>query len=224
MKNSKSAKANTETQLLELLKRVLPKATDDPSLAGRIYEAVEAELRKKTRTTTFDKFCSRVPLPDLEAKSLEDVKRQIGELFGDADVTLKPDKKEKLLAVEVDMPDGTQFRGEIMVNNQPLEGDVEQEIKLKFSAFPVCTPGDKELIWLLGKREDLTTEEAGMALSKVEDDFWASKGGQKLLRDRVERIFPEFIARVPAGMLGEAGLKRHYKLGEALRVMRSLRK
>jgi hypothetical protein len=85
----------------------------------------------------------------------------------------------------------------------------------------VALPGDPELIWALAKRENMTNDEAGIALNKIEDDFWASKTGQKLLRDRVERSFPEFIARVPAGMLGDAGLKRHYKLPETLKVLRA---
>jgi len=76
------------------------------------------------------------------------------------------------------------------------------------------------LIWTLAKRENLTNDEAAMALTKIEDDFWASKAGQKLLKDRVEKSFPEFIARVPAGLLNEVGLKRHYKLPEALKILR----
>jgi hypothetical protein len=84
----------------------------------------------------------------------------------------------------------------------------------------VALPGDKELTWSLAKRENLTNDEAAIALTKLEDDFWASKTGQKLIRDRVERSFPEFIARVPAGLLNEHGLKRHYKLPEAVKVLR----
>ena len=80
------------------------------------------------------------------------------------------------------------------------------------------------MIWALAKRENLTNEEAGIALHKIEDEFWASKAGQKLLKDRVERSFPEFIARVPAGLLGDVGLKRHYKLPETLKVLRSAAK
>ena len=79
--------------------------------------------------------------------------------------------------------------------------------------------GDKELVWLLAKRENMSPEEAGIALSKLEEDFWASKTGQKMLRDRVERNFPEFIARVPGGMLGEVGLKRHYKMPEPVKLL-----
>ena len=97
----------------------------------------------------------------------------------------------------------------------------EQEIVLKYVPFPVCLPGDPELIWALAKRENLTNDEAGIALHKIEDDFWASKTGQKLIRDRVDRTFPEFIARVPAGLLSDVGLKRHYKLPEPLKILRA---
>jgi len=36
----------------------------------------------------------------------------------------------------------------------------------------------------------------------------------------VERSIPEFIARAPAGLPNEVGLKRHYKLPETLKVLR----
>jgi len=92
---------------------------------------------------------------------------------------------------------------------------------LKLVPFPVCLPGDKELVWLLAKRENLTPEEAGIALSKLEENFWASKTGQKLIRDRVERNFSEFIARVSGGSLTEVGLKRHYKTPEPVKLLRT---
>ncbi len=210
----------TEAQLLDLLKKVLPKATHDAQLAGKIYQAVELELKAKAKVTAFEKFCSKVELPDLEPKSIEEVKAQLGASFGDGDITLKPNRKEKTLAVEVSLADGSQFSGEIHVNESlGNEGDGEQEITLKFVPFPVCLPGDKELVWMLAKRENMSPEEAGIALSKLEEDFWASKTGQKMLRDRVERSFPEFIARVPGGMLGESGLKRHYKTPEPIKSL-----
>ena len=220
MKNE--TKKTTEAQLLDLLKKVLPKATHDAQLAGKIYQAIELELKAKARSTAFEKFCARVELPDLEPKSLEAIKTQLAASFGESDVFLKPNRKEKSLAVEISLPDGTQFSGEIEVNkNVGEEANEEQEITLKFVPFPVCLPGDKELVWLLGKRENLSPEEAGMALTKAETEFWASKTGQKLLRDHVERSFPEFIARVPAGMLNELGLKRHYKTPEPIKSLRS---
>jgi hypothetical protein len=218
----KETNKTTDAQLLDLLKKVLPKATHDPELAGKIYQAIELELKSKARVSAFDKFCAKVELPDLEPKSIEAVSQQLSASFGEADITLKPNRKEKALSVEVALADGTQFSGTINVNpNAAAEASEEQEIVLKFVPFPVCMPGDKELVWLLAKRENMSPEEAGIALSKLEEDFWASKPGQKLLRDRVERIFPEFIARVPGGMLSEAGLKRHYKTPEALKVLRA---
>lgn len=220
-KNTSKSKQNDEAKLLALLKKVLPKATHDAELAGKIYQAVESELKAKAKTTAFEKFCERVELPNLEPKTVEDVTLQFAAAFAEGDVTLQPDRKNQTLAVEVSLPDGAQFNAEIKVRPVPETSD-EQEVKLKFVPFPVSLPGDPELIWALAKREDLTSEEAGMALSKVEDDFWASKAGQKCLRDRVERNFPEFIARAPAGMLNEVGLKRHYKQPEPLRVHRAL--
>jgi hypothetical protein len=220
----KETKAN-ETQLLELLKKVLPKATRDAQLAGKIYEAVALELKTKAQATAFDKFCAKVKLPGLEARHLEDVKLQLAASFGDGDLTLKPNRKAKALAVEVALPDGTQFSGEIKVNSNKLSQDGEaQEVSARFEPFPVCLPGDKELVWFLAKREGLSPEEAGIVLSKIEEDFWASKSGQKLLRDRVERNFPEFIGRVSGGMLSDAGLKRHYKLPEPIKMLRPARR
>lgn len=221
-KKTTKSKPNDGVQLLALLKKVLPKATHDPELAGKIYQAVESELNAKAKATAFEKFCDRVELPDLEAKTLDEVKLQFAAAFGEGDVTIQPNKKEKSLAVEVSLPDGAQFSTEIKVRPVAPEENGDPEVTLKFVPFPVSLPGDPELAWLLAKRENLSPEEAGIALSKVEEEFWASKTGQKLIRDRVERNFPEFIARAPAGLLTEAGLKRHYKTPEAIRIHRAL--
>jgi hypothetical protein len=217
----KESKKTNEAQLLDLLKRVLPKATHDAKLAGKIYEAIETELRAKARVLAFEKFCGKIELPDLEKKTLDDVKLQLAASFGDGDITLKPNKKEKTLTVEVALPDGGQFSSEVKVGPVAAAGSDEQEITLKFVPFPVCLPGDKELVWLLAKRENLSPEEAGIAVSKIEEEFWASKAGQKLIKDRVERSFPEFIARVPGGLLTEVGLKRHYKTPEPIKPLRT---
>ena len=214
-------KPMNEAQLLDLLKKVLPKATEDPRLAQKIFSAVEKELKANNRVETFEKFCEKVELPNLEPTTVLEVKRQLNDAFGEADVAVKPDKKGKALIVEVDLPSG-KVTSQIKVRPLGDEGGDEQEVTLKFVPFPVAMPGDQELVWLLAKRENLTPEEASMSLSKVEEEFWASKTGQKMLRDRVERSFPEFIARAPGGMLSEAGLKRHYKTPEPVRVHRTL--
>jgi hypothetical protein len=219
--NSAKSKPDEQARLLALLKQVLPKATPDPELAGKIYEAVETELRTKNRVASFQKFCDRLPLPDLEAKTIDEVKLQLAAAFSEGDVTIQPNKKDKSLAVEVVLPDGSQFNTNIKVRPNAPEASEEPEITLKFMPFPVSLPGDVELTWLLAKRENLSPDEAGLALAKAEEEFWASKTGQKLQRDRVEKSFPEFIARAPAGLLTELGLKRHYKTPEPIRVHRA---
>ena len=217
----KETKKSNEAQLLDLLKRVLPKATHDAQLAEKIYQAIEGELKTKARAVAFEKFCGGIELPNLEQKTVADVKLQLAASFGDGDITLKPNKKEQSLMVEVALPEGDQFTSEIKVGPVDAAVGEEQEMTLKFVPFPVCLPGDKELVWLLAKHENLSPEEAGIALSKLEEEFWASKTGQKLLRDRVERSFPEFIARVAGGSLTEAGLKRHYKTPEPVKLLRT---
>ena len=226
MKEKKPArsKRDEQAQLLALLRTILPRVAPDPAFAEKIYSAFEAELRAKNRVQSFEKFCERIALPDLEAKTLEEVKQQLVAGFGDVDLDIEPDESGKALTVDVSLPDGTQFHSRIPVRPLAPEGSDEPEVPLKFVSFPVSLPGDPELIWALAKRENLTGEEAGIALNKIEDDFWASKTGQKLLRDRVERSFPEFIARVPAGLLGDSGLKRHYKLPEPVKVLRAAMK
>jgi hypothetical protein len=226
MKEKKPTKSKRDEQarLLELLRAILPKVAPDPELADRIYSAVEAELRTKNQVNSFEKFCDRIPLPDLEAKTLEEVKQHLMAGFGNADLDIQPDEENKSIMVDLSLPDGTQFHSRIPVRPVPPEGSDEPEVTLKFVSFPVALPGDPELIWGLAKRENMTGEEAGIALTKIEDEFWASKIGQKLLRDRVERGFPEFIARIPAGLLSDSGLKRHYKLPEPVKVLRSPKK
>lgn len=221
-KEKKDSKKTTDAQLLDLLKRVLPKATHDPKLAGVIYKAVEQELQSKNRAKSFEKFCEKVELPDLEPQTVMNVQKQFSETFSDGDVVIKPNKKEKTLSVEVSLQDGNQFSSEIKVRPLAPEASDEQEITLKFVPFPVALPGDAELVWMLAKRENMTPEEASIALTKIEDDFWASKTGQKLIRDRVERSFPEFISRAPGGMLTDLGLKRHYKTPEPVKVLKPM--
>jgi hypothetical protein len=140
-------------------------------------------------------------------------------------VTVKPNRKEGTLAVEVALPDGSQFSSLIKVNSNATPADDDDgEPTPKYVPFPVCLPGDPELVWLLAKRENVGPDEAAIALTRAEEEFWASKTGQKLQQDRVEKSFPEFISRAPAGLLGDVGLKRHYKEPEPIKVLRPMPK
>jgi len=219
-KNARN-KANEAALLLDLLRRVLPKAAPDPAVAEMIYSAIEAELRTDSQARSFEAYCERIAAPDLEAKTIEEIQQQLATAFADSDINLTPDEEKKTIAIEVALPDGTQLNSVIPVRPLGPEDTGEPEVALKFVPFPVSLPGDPELIWLLAKRENLTAEEGSIALVKIEEEFWASKTGLKLQKDRVEKSFPEFIARVPAGMLSESGLKRHYKLPEPVKILRS---
>ena len=218
----KKSKGLSERDVLELLKAVLPTMTSDIELASKIINAMEKGLQRKNVNAAFEKFCEKCELPSMEATSVMDVKRQLVEAFGEDAVKVTQDKKAQALNVELETPDGV-LKGQIKVGAAGEESD-EQEITLKFVAFPVALPSDPELVWIMAKRENMNSEEAAVMLAKVEEDFWASKAGQKLLRDRVERTFAEFAARVPAKMLNEVGLKRHYKDPEAVKQFRTLKK
>ena len=47
------------------------------------------------------------------------------------------------------------------------------------------------------------------ALATIEEEIWATKKGQQLQRDHVEKTFAEFVNHVPASALTESELKRH---------------
>lgn len=216
----KKSKGLSERDVLELLKTVLPKHTDDVDLASKIINAMERELGRKNQVAAFEKFCERCELPNMDATSVMEVKKQLHDAFGD-DVKVTQDKKGEALHIELKTPDGT-LSSEIKVGQTSLDVSEDQEITLKFVPFPVALPSDPELVWMLAKRENLNSEEAAITLAKVEEEFWASKSGQKLLRDRVERTFAEFVSRVPSKMLSEGGLKRHYKEPEPVKQFRPL--
>lgn len=217
------AKANHEAQLLNLLKAVLPRAVPDAKLADKIYSALEKEISAKERTAHFEKFCSKAELPDLSQDSLAQLTEQFEASFGKGNVNIVPHSGKKAASVEVITPQGT-FEGVIKVNPELKNGEGEENgDKPKFVAFPVALESDPEVVWMLGRDERLTPDEASINLAKVQDSFWESKAGQQHLRKRTERTFPEFLAKVPAKALSESGLKRHYKEGEPLRQIKLLK-
>ena len=220
MKKTNSNKA--DHQLLDILANVRPKTTTDVKLASRIIKAVEKELKAKEREKQFQKFCSKTAVPDLQTKTVNDLEKIMSDTYQDGDITVKPLKADDTMAVEVNLPDGALYYGELKVNpDAPALDDPDAvEYKPKFVAFPVALPGDPENVWLMAKREDLSNDEAGRAIEKLKADFWESKAGQNALRKGAERSFPEFMERVAAAVLREEGLKRHYKMPEAVKVLR----
>jgi hypothetical protein len=218
---AKKAKTSPQFEALELLKNVLPKTVTDQKLVDKIYSACEKAISSQVRVESFQKFCSRAELPNLETATVKEIQKQFEESFGKGAVSVVPHPKKQAATVEVVL-DGEVMEGVVKVgasNNGDEEG--EDEFKPKYVPFPVSLEADPELVWVLARGENLTPEEAAITLTKTQDDFWASKQGQKLIRDRVEKTFAEFISRVPSKMLNEGGLKRHYKEPEPLKQIRA---
>ena len=212
-------KGMNEAQFLSLLQKVLPKATDDAHLATTIYEEVAREVRLLNSLKSFEKFCETGALPNAEPDTVAGLQSELAEKFGEANVTVIPNENGAGVAVEIALPDRTVTT---RVRVDATAAAAEEEVKIPFVPFPVALPEDPELVWLLGRREDLGPDEAARALATIEEEFWATKKGQQLQQDRVEKSFAEFITHVPAAVLTESGLKRHYKEPEALRTLRLL--
>ncbi len=210
-------KGMNEAHFLALLQKVLPKATNDPLLASTIYDEVAKEVRLMKDIASFEKFVEKGALPDLEPQTIADFQGELAGKFGEENVELTPDEEGAAVAVEIALPDRT-VSTRVKVDAAIALG--EEEVKPAYVPFPVSLPDDPELVWLLGRREDLAPEEAARALEKIEEEFWATKKGQQLQRDRVEKTFAEFIINVPASALTESGLKRHYKGPEPLKTLR----
>src|SRR5690242_1391626 len=130
-------KQKPEEQLLNLLKSVLPKAVPDAKLAEKIFDAFQQEISAKDRFAAFDKFCKRAELPDLETKSINEVKKQFEESFGKGKVSIVPHPGKKALSIEVETPNGI-LEGVVKVGEK---SDVEVETgegeKISYIPFPV---------------------------------------------------------------------------------------
>lgn len=214
-------KKNTlsDKEVLDLISEILPKATKDPKLSQKILGAVERELTHKSQAAAFLDYCRTCPLPNLASSTLKEITSRFEETFGKNNVDFVVDKASNQLRVELNLP-GVSLSGVVPVNTIPMDGEEEPEVKLKFIPFPVVLETDQELVWMMAKKENLSPEEATRALFEVIAEFWETKSGQNALRKGAERNFAEFIQRVPAKMLTEVGLKRHYKEGEALQVLK----
>lgn len=210
-------KEMNEALFLELLQKVLPKATKDAHLARAIYDEVAKEVRLVNSIAAFEKFCAKEALPNAEPETVANFQSDLAAKFGEENVTIEPDEEGKAIAVEIALPERT-LSSRVKVDPTI----VEEEVKAPMVPFPVSLPEDPELIWLLARREDLGPDEAARAVSKIEEEFWATKKGQQLQREGVEKSFAEFIVNVPASALTDSGLKRYHKDPETLKTLRLL--
>ena len=214
------SKSLSEAQFIALLQKILPEATADVRLATAILERVSRELRMIKSLERFEAFCAEGSIPDLEPATISNLQNDLAASFGEEQVSVTPAETGDAVQVEIALPDRT-VTTRLKVHD-PDTPPVEEEVKARFVPFPVALPEDPELLWVFARREDFPPEEAARALAAIEEEFWASKGGLKLQKDRVERTFAEFVANVPAAMLADSGLKRHYKDPEPRRTLKRL--
>lgn len=207
-------KSINEAQFLSLLEKVLPKATKDTHLANAIMSEMTREINLVKNIANFEKMCDSGAIPDLEPETVATLQNELAAQFGEENVVVTPDEEGKAVAVEIALPDRT-ISSQVKVDPDAAV----EEVKVPFVAYPVTLVEDPELVWMLGRREDLGPDEAARALGKIQEEFWATKKGQQLQRDGVERSFAEFIINVPAAPLTESGLKRHYKAPEVLKTL-----
>ena len=216
-------KALTETQFLALLDKVLAKVMSDLTVRSKIQEEVAKEMRLVRNLASFTKYAEEATVPDTAPATVAELQDPRAATFGeDATVSVTPADEEGggKLAVEITLPDRT-VSSEIKVGPGGA-GEDDGEAQAPFVPFPVTLPTDPELVWVLARRENLGADEAGRALSSVEEEYWASKAGQQRLRKGAERNFAEFIENVPSAALLDSGMKRHYKIAEKLHALHSL--
>ena len=211
------SKAINEAQFLALLQKVLPKTTSDPLLASAIYEEVAKEVRLLKSIASFEKFCEKGSVPDVEPETVAELQSQLAGNFGEENVTVTPVEDGTAVAVEIALP-------ERIVTSQVKVAPpgTEEEVEAPFVPFPVSLPQDPELVWVLARRENVGPDEAVRSLVSIEEEFWASKTGQNLQREGLERNFAEFISNISATALKESGLKRYHKDPETLKTIRLL--
>ena len=66
-----------EARFLSLLEKVLPRATQDPHLATRIYDEVQKEVRLIAHVEAFEKFCEKGSIPDVEPETMANLQTQL---------------------------------------------------------------------------------------------------------------------------------------------------
>jgi len=204
-----------EARFLAVLQRILPKTILDPHLANAVYEQVLNEMRLFKSLDSFEKFCEKGSLPDAEPATVAEFQSQLAGNFGAENVVVTAQEDGAAVAVEIALPDH-------IVNTLVkvvAPGTEEEETEAPYVPFPVALPEDPELVWLLARRENLGPDEAVRAMANIQEEFWATKKGQQLQREGVEKSFAEFLINVPAAPLTESGIKRYHKDPETLKKL-----
>jgi len=210
-------KQNNDSRFLAVLQRILPQTVSDPQVANATYERVLNEMRIFNALDSLQKFCEKGSLPDSEPATIEEFRSQLAGNFGEKNVKISLDEGCLSVTVEISLPDHV-VTFSVKVSSEDSSGDPEAP----YVSFPVALAGDPELVWLLARRENLGPDEADRALANIQEEFWVTKKGAKLLKEGAPKCFAEFIANISSTALAESGIKRYNKDPESLKLLRLL--
>src|SRR5260370_15413563 len=143
-------KGLNEAHFLSLLEKALSRTSPDPELAMTIYAEVEREIRQIKDLASFEKFCEKGSLPNLAPETVAELQSELSAKFGEGNVTLIPDENEKIVAVEIGLPDRT-VTSRVKVQAEGVDTS-EGDPKPRFVPFPISLPEDPELVWALARR------------------------------------------------------------------------
>ena len=203
----------TEVMFLALLETELPPVCE-PEKASQIYEAVSKEIRLRKNLHAFDAFCEEGALPDVAEETMQGFKDELHAKFGEENVKVVIADDEKSVDVEIIAKTRT-HTGTVRVDATVA---LEDEVIAPWVPFPFSLPGDPQNVWLLARREDFGPDEAARALENIAREFWETSRGLRLLKKRVEPTFANFIEVVPASVLKDSNIKRHYKVAEVVKT------
>jgi hypothetical protein len=212
MAKQKKNISNNSLVLAEV-KAVISREITDVALRSTVWGKIEQRVKFVRMREIFDSYLQEYKLRSLEPADVYDVKKMMSDVFPQESVSIFPVAEENCLKVSVELPEGT-LDGRFTV--EPEEPKLPKPV---YVAFPVCLTADPGLVWEMGRQELASEAEARIALNGIEDEFWSSKKGLKLLKMNVPRTFAEFIERVTASKLTEKGLKRHYKQPGVLKAV-----
>ena len=110
---------------------------------------VAKEIQLLKSLESFEKFCDTGALPDLEPRTLAELKSELFGKFGEENVAIIPKEGAVGVEVEIALPDRTV---NTRVKVDPEVANAVEEVKAPPVPFPLALPNDPELVWVLGRR------------------------------------------------------------------------
>jgi hypothetical protein len=99
------------------------------------------------------------------------------------------------------------------IDVQVAEAPAEKR-KICWVPFPVADPSNPQLVWELGRDDQVAPEVALKGLYQLESVFWKTLKGQQLAKH--SKTFECFLSNASPTGLGRCGIRRHYRQSKEL--------